>query len=73
MPKSNRSERTLDCSFEVETSPVDKVIESRIAEEELHTAEDRLDWVELGRVGHVQDRLDVKSFHLFHRSSAFVH
>ena len=73
MPKGNLSERHIDCSFEVETPPVDKVIESRVAEEELHTAENRLDWVELGRVGHVEDRCDVKSLHLFQRSSTFVH
>ena len=73
MLSRNRSERTIDCSFEVETLPVDKAIESCVAEEELNTAEDRLDWVELGRVRHVQDPLDVESCHLFLGCLAFVH
>ena len=67
VPESNLFKRHLYCSFEVETSPVDKVIESSIAEEEFDAAENRFDRVELRRVGDVENRLDVKALHFFHR------
>ena len=73
VPKSNLFKRIFDGSFEIETSPIDKVIESSIAEEEFDAAENRFDRVELRRVGDVENRLDVKALHFFNRPIACVH
>ena len=49
-----------DCSFEVEASLVDYILQSTAFEVSFHDRENTFDWVELGRVAHVEDRLDVQ-------------
>ena len=52
----------FDCLFEVEISPVNDFEQSISVEVSFHDREYTFDGVELGRVAHVVDRLDVQFF-----------
>ena len=62
-----------DCSFEVEASLVDYILQSTAFEMSFHDRENTFYGVELGGIAHVEDRLDVQLRVVRFDYHSFVH